>query len=227
MPGNWAASLIALFLLSWGILFGGDTLPSVLILGVQVYQQPANELKKELRGKVEIHFPRHEPGFVWNSSTASQVLNQYLGDKQWDLIYFNCGLGDLIHRVPEIKSHRIMPRHAGGVRTTDPKNYESNLNLLVKKLSVANSVGTADGSASDIVSSLLNSVILTPCLNPSPSRLLIAIEAAKVTVPVPWSTLKNLPILKNPSWSVEAKNTLPLPRSLTSLACVAGLTGSP
>ena len=27
-----------------------------------------------------------------------------------------------------------MPRHAGGVRTTDPKSYESNLNLLVKKL---------------------------------------------------------------------------------------------
>ena len=93
MPGNWAASLIALFLLSWGILFGEDALPSVLILGDQVYQQPANELKKELREKVEIHFPRHEPGFVWNSSTASQVLNQSLGDKQWDLIYFNCGLG--------------------------------------------------------------------------------------------------------------------------------------
>ena len=126
--------MIALFLLSWGILIGEDALPSVLILGDQVYQQPANELKKELREEVEIHFPRHEPGFVWNSSTALQVLNQYLGDKQWDLIYFNCGLGDLIHRLPKIKSHRIMPRHAGGVRTTDPKSYESNLNLLVKKL---------------------------------------------------------------------------------------------
>ena len=93
--------------------------------------------------------------------------------------------------------------------------------------SAANSVGTAAGSASAIVSSLLNSVILTPCLNPSPSKLLIAILAANVTVPVPWSTLKNLPILKNPSWSVLAKNTRPLPRSTTSLACVAGLTGSP
>ncbi len=134
MHGNWAASLIALFLLSWGILFGEDALPSVLILGDKVYQQPANELKKELREEIEIHFPRHEPGFVWNSSTALQVLNQYLGGKRWDLIYFNCGFGDLIHRVPKIKSHRIMPRHVGGVRTTDPKKYESNLNLLVQKL---------------------------------------------------------------------------------------------
>ena len=94
-------------------------------------------------------------------------------------------------------------------------------NLLERNASAANSVGTASGDLSDIVSSLLNSVILTPCLKPSPSKLLIAIDAAKVTVPVPWSTLKNFPTLKNPSWSVDAKNTLPFPLSLTSFDCVA------
>ena len=92
----------------------------------------------------------------------------------------------------------------------------SKCNLFSINFSVANSVGTAAGSPSAIVSSLLNSVILTPCLNPNPSKLLIAILAANVTVPVPWSTLKNLPTRKNPSWSVLAKNTLPLPLSLTS-----------
>ena len=103
----------------------------------------------------------------------------------------------------------------------------SKCNLLSIKFVTANSVGTAAGSPSAIVSSLLNSVILTPCLNPNPSKLLIAIEAANVTVPVPWSTLKNLPTRKKPSWSVLAKNTLPLPRSLTSAPWLALIVGCP
>ena len=51
-------------------------------------------------------------------------------------------------------------------------------------------------------SSALNSATTTPRLNPIPSKLLNAIEALNVTVPVPWSTVKNLPTLKNPSSSV-------------------------
>lgn len=128
------ASLFTLLFLSWVSLSGMDPLPRVLILGDQVYQQVASDLKKELKDKVEIHYPRHEPGFVWNSSSAVNVMNQYLGDEKWDLIHFNCGLGDLIHRVPKINSFRVMPRHAGGIRTTSAKNYASNLNLLVQKL---------------------------------------------------------------------------------------------
>ena len=53
-----------------------------------------------------------------------------------------------------------------------------------------------------MASSALNSLATTPRLNPNPSKLLRAILAANVTVPVPWSTVKNLPTLKNPSWSV-------------------------
>ena len=71
---------------------------------------------------------------------------------------------------------------------------------------------------STIESSVLNSETTTPLLNPIPSRLESAIEAAKVTVPVPWSTVKYFPTLKNPSWSVDTQNTLPLPRSETSYA---------
>ena len=109
-------------------------LPRVLILGDQIYQQPASELRKELKGKAEVHCPRMEPGVVWNSVTALQLLEQQLGEGRWDLIHFNCGLGDLIHRVPGVKAFRVMPRHAGGIRTTSPQQYEKNLYMLVTRL---------------------------------------------------------------------------------------------
>ena len=41
-----------------------------------------------------------------------------------------------------------------------------------------------------IVLSVENSATVTPRLNPIPSKLLKAILAENVTVPVPWSTVK-------------------------------------
>jgi hypothetical protein len=111
-----------------------DALPRVLILGDQIYQQPASDLRKELKGKVEVHYPRMDPGKVWNSTTALELIDRQLGDHQWDLIHFNCGLGDLIHRVPGVKAFRVMPKHAGGIRATDSKRYERNLHALVTRL---------------------------------------------------------------------------------------------
>lgn len=127
------AGLLAFYLV--GPLNAAEkALPRVLILGDQIYQQPAADLNKELKGKAEIHYPRLEPGVVWNSATALELLDQQLGEGQWDLIHFNCGLGDLIHRVPGVKAFRVMPRHAGGIRTTAPGQYEKNLHALVARL---------------------------------------------------------------------------------------------
>ena len=111
-----------------------NALPRVLILGDQIYQQPASELRKELKGKAEVHCPRTEPGVVWNSTTALELFDQQLGEGRWDLIHFNCGLGDLIHRVPGVKSFRVMPRQAGGIRATAPEQYENNLHALASRL---------------------------------------------------------------------------------------------
>jgi len=127
------AFILTVFLHGYPLVLGKD-LPRVLILGDQIYQQPASELKKELKGKVEIHYPRLEPGEIWNSTTALELLDRQLGDGQWEIIHFNCGLGDLIHRVPGVKAFRVMPKHAGGIRATSPKQYEKNLYALVTRL---------------------------------------------------------------------------------------------
>ena len=66
------------------------------------------DLKKEFKEKAEIHYPRLEPGVVWNSATALELLDRQLGEGSWDLIHFNCGLGDLIHRLPGVKAFRVM-----------------------------------------------------------------------------------------------------------------------
>lgn len=111
-----------------------DEVPRVLILGDSIYQQPAAEAAKELKGRLDVVFAALQPGEVRNTQNAIDNLDRLLGDGSWDVIYFNFGLGDLIHRAPNMKSFRVMAREAGGVRTTRPEQYERNLHELVDRL---------------------------------------------------------------------------------------------
>ena len=63
---------------------------------------------------------------------------------------------------------------------------------------VALCVGTVSELLAVMVLSVENSLTTTPRLNPNPSRLLSAMAAENVTVPVPWSTVKNRPTRKIP-----------------------------
>jgi hypothetical protein len=112
----------------------GEAVPRVLILGDSSYNQPSQQMAKFLKGKVEIVFPPIKPGEARNSSTGLVNLDVLMGEGKWDLICFNFGLGDLIHRAPGMKSFRVMSSEAGGVRTTDPKQYAKNLTELIKRL---------------------------------------------------------------------------------------------
>ena len=129
-----AIVVLLAFILGGQLRAAENELPRMLILGDQIYQQPASDLQKEFKGKVEIHYSRMEPGVVWNSKTALKLLDHQLSDGRWNLIHFNCGLGDLIYRVPGVKAFRVMPRHAGGIRNTSPQQYEKNLYMLVTRL---------------------------------------------------------------------------------------------
>ena len=87
------------------------------------------------------------PDEIADTTTTIQLLDRHLGridrngkpveqDKwpKWDLIHFNCGLGDLIHRAPGMKAFRVMPIHVGGIRNTPKDQYAKNLDTLVKEL---------------------------------------------------------------------------------------------
>lgn len=129
-------ALVIIFLnIQFGVLSAEESsLPRVLFLGDRYYHVTAAEVAKQLKGKAEVVYIGTEPGEVRNSTFILENFDKLLGDKPWDLILFNTGLGDLIYRVPNMKAFRVLPMSSGGVRATSPEKYQSNLETLVKKL---------------------------------------------------------------------------------------------
>ena len=76
-PG--AIAFLLAFVSGGNVAASETSLPSVIILGYQISQQSASELKKELKGKVEFHYPRLElerygtPPRHWSYWTASSA----------------------------------------------------------------------------------------------------------------------------------------------------------
>ncbi|MFT5239916.1 MAG: hypothetical protein ACI9OU_000802 [Candidatus Promineifilaceae bacterium] len=129
-----ALRLCAGLLLSVCAALGGEALPRVLIVGDSVYNAPVQQVAKFLQGRVEVVFPEIQTGEVRSSAAVLKHLDQWLGDGKWDLIYFNAGLADLVHRAPGMKSFRVMPIDSGGILTTSPEHYEQNLRGCLERL---------------------------------------------------------------------------------------------
>jgi hypothetical protein len=120
-------------------------LPKVLIIGDAVYQQFVHAgVAKDLKDKATVQLAKWPSGVHPCSSGAIQCLDILLGIKDitgkevpqakqtnWDLIHFNVGLGDMVHGVPNLKSHRSLPYDVGGVVRTPLLEYEKNLDELV------------------------------------------------------------------------------------------------
>lgn len=116
-----------------------NPIPKVLILGDSIYSQPSINAAGILKGRVDLKFASIQPGEVRNTNNALIRLDELLGDEHWDLIHFNFGLGDLVYRVPGMKTFRVLPKKSGGIRATDPANYEQNLRTLVERLKTTGS----------------------------------------------------------------------------------------
>lgn len=111
-----------------------EALPRVLLLGDMIYNGPAREVAKELKEKVEVVHRQLPPGQPFSTANVLSHIDEFLGDEEWDLIFFNVGLGDLTYRVPRLKVYRVLSRNAGGVRTASKDEYRSNLARLLKRL---------------------------------------------------------------------------------------------
>ena len=142
--------LVVLLILVCGPMFAQQDerpLPNVLIIGDSVYQQHARGVLTELKNQATVQFANWPKFVLPNSASAVEDIDSLLGLKDvagndvpaekrpsWDLIHFNVGLGDLVYCVPNIKSHRILSFDYGGVIRTDAKQYEQNLETLVRLL---------------------------------------------------------------------------------------------
>jgi len=91
---------------------------------------------QELGDQVKVHYP--PGGSVNDSRTALAQIDKLVGDTQWDIIYFNFGIGELFYRDPATREIRIMSKDGGGVRVSMPAQYESQLDSLVTRLKTTN-----------------------------------------------------------------------------------------
>ncbi len=111
-------------------------IPQVLFLGDSIHQTIVQAAAKELGGQVSIHYPS---GIVAaDSGSAIAQVDALLGKTQWDIIYFNFGIGDLFYKDPSTREIRIMSKHGGGVRVSTPAQYEKQLDTLVQRLKKTN-----------------------------------------------------------------------------------------
>jgi hypothetical protein len=124
--------LPAILLLSPVAIGVGENPPQVLFLGDPVHGVIVRVAAKELGDKMSIHYP--PGGSVNDSGTALAGIAELLGDKPWDIIYFNFGIGDLFYKDPATREIRVMAKDGGGVRVSTPAQYEQQLDALVQRL---------------------------------------------------------------------------------------------
>lgn len=120
-------------------------LPAVIVIGDEVYQQFAKGIASELKGQANVLIAKWPANVLPSSGNAIEQIDLLLGLKDvagndlpeskrpvWNVVHLNVGLGDLIYRVPGLKSHRSLPYDFGGVITTPPEQYEKNLDTLIQ-----------------------------------------------------------------------------------------------
>jgi acyl-CoA thioesterase-1 len=105
-------------------------LPRVLLIGDSVsmgYTLPVREL---LKGKANVHRP---PVNCHHTIQILSELDSYLGDKPWDVIYFNSGGHDVTYRVGgKLEGTAVGPPEGKIIVPLD--EYKKNLRAIVKRL---------------------------------------------------------------------------------------------
>jgi len=125
--------ILLIWLLSFPVASAQEKkVPKLLFLGDSVHRQIVEGAGGQLGGQVSLHFP---PGASpYDSGTALAKIDSLLGEAQWDIIYFNFGIGDLFYKDPATKEIRVMCKSNGGVRVSTPAQYEKQLDGLVQRL---------------------------------------------------------------------------------------------
>ncbi len=108
--------------------------PKVLIIGDSISIGYTPFVKEALKDDAIVV---HNKGNAQDTGTGLKRLDEWLGDKKWDVIQFNWGLWDLCYRHPEstVQGHRDK---INGELTTTLENYSKNLEVLVGRLQKTN-----------------------------------------------------------------------------------------
>ena len=105
-------------------------LPRVLLICNSIsigYTLPVRALMK---GKANVHRPRTNCGPTTRGLTG---IDDWLGEKKWDVIHFNWGLHDLKYMGPK-NENLADPKATSSHPQVPPAEYEKNLRSLVERL---------------------------------------------------------------------------------------------
>ncbi len=103
------------------------TLPRVLIIGDSISIGYTPSVRTLLQGKANVHRIPHNGG---DTNRGLERIENWLGDKKWDVIHFNWGLHD-------IKRTKGTELDASKEKAVTPEAYEANLRTLVQRLQKA------------------------------------------------------------------------------------------
>jgi len=102
-------------------------LPRVLIMGDSISLGYTWEVRKLLAGKANVQHPDVN---CWSTQFGLEHVKQWLGEKHWDVIYFNFGLHDV--KYLNDKAEYVTPDK--GLQVTPIKQYQANLRKIVEIL---------------------------------------------------------------------------------------------
>ena len=102
-------------------------LPRVLIMGDSISLGYTWEVRKLLAGKANVQHPDVN---CWSTAFGLEHIKKWLGEKHWDVIYFNFGLHDL--KYLNDKAEYVTPDK--GLQVTPIKQYQANLRKIVEIL---------------------------------------------------------------------------------------------
>ena len=105
-------------------------LPRVLLIGDSISIGYTLQVRKALKGKANVHRP---PTNCGPTSRGVESIDQWLGDKKWDVIHFNFGLHDLKYLGPNGENLQN-PNDPKNHQQVPPKEYEKNLRKIVERL---------------------------------------------------------------------------------------------
>lgn len=101
-----------------------DGLPNILIIGDSISMGYTRFVRKNLEGKANVfRIPENGRDTIY----GKRMLEQWIGDKKWDIIHFNFGLWDTLYRLPT-------PFDPEGKIFSTPNEYRENLIQIIAKL---------------------------------------------------------------------------------------------
>jgi len=105
-------------------------LPRVLLIGDSISIGYTLPVREALEGQANVHRPQTNCG---PTIKGLEELDQWLGDKPWDVIHFNWGLHDLKYMGPQGENLQD-PNAPESHQQVPPKEYAENLRKLVRQL---------------------------------------------------------------------------------------------